>query len=377
MAKTGWKSALLIFTACLACGVPHALAGYGTRIYVDLHPPGWLSSKAVCVNDGGEVAGSGTTPDGGRGFLWSAGRFTTLLPPGAVSSTVSWINGSGAVAGTAYDATGTAHAFLYRNGEYLDPTPGWDFSEAFYVGEDGAVTGKGSLGAFVASADGISIVPAFRAVVGRNSSGVLLGNGDNVALLYVPGKGTLYLLPPGGESASPGRMNEKGLVTFSSSAQGVEKGYVYSGGFMIYMTPTGWTSSKAASINGHSEVVGYGNGPQGERGLLRSGSEYEEIAYPGWGATRPESVNNLGQVAGSGETGSGETRAFLSSPASVSVVVSDTGNGGGASAGGGCTMAPVRGEPVSATGACNLFLLVSPMAVLLARSLLRPRVTRR
>jgi probable HAF family extracellular repeat protein len=367
----------MFFIALLASGVGTAFAGYGARTYVDLNPPGWLSSKAVCVNDGGEVAGYGVTPDGTRGFLWSAGRFTTLLPPGAVSCTVSWMNGKGDVAGTAVNAAGKAHAFLYSNGEYLDPTPGWDHSEAFYVGEDGAVTGKGSLGAFVATAGGISIVPAFQAVVGRNSSGALLGNGDNVALLYIPGKGTLYLLPPGGESASPGRMNEKGLVTFSSSAQGVEKGYVYSGGFMIFMTPPGWTSSKAASINGNSEVAGYGNSPQGERGFLRSGSEYEEIAYPGWGATRPESVNNLGQVAGAGETGSGETRAFLSSPASLSAVGSDTGSGGGVSAGGGCTMAPVRKEPVSASELCNLLLLVSPIAVLLARSLRRERVTPR
>jgi probable HAF family extracellular repeat protein len=377
MSKTGWKSIPMFFTVWLACGISTALAGYGARGYMDLHPPGWLSSKAVCVNDGGGVAGYGVTPEGGRGFLWSAGRFTTLLPPGAVSCTVSWMNGSGDIVGTAFDASGTAHAFLYRNGEYLDPTPGWVYSEAFYVGEDGAVTGKGSLGAFVASADGISIVPAFKAVVGRNSRGVLLGNGDNVALLYIPGKGTLYLLPPGGESASPGRMNEMGLVTFSSSVQGVNKGYVYSGGFMIFMTPPGWTSSKAASINGNSEVVGYGDSPQGERGFLRSGTEYEEIAYPGWGATRSESVNNLGQVAGSGETGSGETRAFLSSPASVSEVASDAGSGGGVSAGGGCTMAPARGGPVSASGLCTLLLLVSPMAVLLSRSLLRSRVTRR
>ena len=375
MSKNCWKAILTYLIASLACGASAALAGYGERNYTDLHPPGWLSSKAVCVNDEGEVAGYGITPEGSRGFLWSAGRFTTLLPPGAASCTVNWMNGSGAVAGTAYDAAGIAHAFLYRNGEYLDPTPGWGHSEAFYVGEDGAVTGKGSLGAFVASEDGILIVPAFQAVVGRNSGGVLLGNGDNVALLYIPGKGTLYLLAPGGESATPGRMNEKGLVTFSSSVQGVERGYVYSGGFMIFMTPPGWTSSRAASINGHSEVVGYGNGPQGERGFLRSGPEYEEIAYPGWGATRPESVNDLGQVAGSGENGSGETRAFLSSPSSLSVAASDAGNAGGLAAGGGCTMAPAGGEPVSASGLCNLLLLVSPMAVLLARSLRRYRET--
>lgn len=377
MSKTGWKTILMIFITLLACGVATAFAGYGARTYTDLHPPGWISSNAVSVNDDGEVAGYGVSPEGGRGFLWSAGRFTTLLPPGAVSCTVGWMNGSGDVVGTAFDAAGTPHAFLYRNGVYIDPTPGWGYSEAFYVGEDGAVTGKGNLGAFVVSTGGISIVPAFTAVVGRNSGGALLGNGDNAALLYIPGKGYLNLLPPGAESASPGRMNEKGVVTFSSSAQGVEKGYVYSGGFMVFMTPPGWTSSKAASINSHSEVVGYGTSPQGEKGFLRSGPEYEEIACPGWTATRPESVNNLGQAAGSGETGSGETHAFLSSPASLSVSTADTGNGGGASAGGGCTMAAVRGHPVSATGICNLLLLLGPMMILFARSLWRSRVTRR
>jgi len=381
MSKAGRKAILMFFIALLACGVGTSFAGYGARTYTDLHPPGWLSSKAVCVNDGGDVAGYGVAPEGGRGFLWSAGRFTTLLPPGAVSCTVSWINGNGEVAGTGFDSAGTAHAFLYRNGEYVDPTPGWEHSEAFYVGEDGAVTGKGSLGAFVASGGRIEIPPSFTAVVGRTSTGVLLGAADNVVRVFVPGKGYLTLLPPGGDSASPGRMNEKGLVTFSSASQGVEKGYVYSkvdseyGGFMIFMIPPEWTSSKAVSINGHSEVVGFGNGPQGERGFLRSGADYEEIAYPGWGATRPGSVNDLGQVAGSGETGSGETRAFLSSPSSVTVVVSDGGNGGAVSAGGGCTMAPVRREPVSASGLCSLLLLVSPMAVLLARSLRRYRET--
>jgi hypothetical protein len=273
---------------------------------------------------------------------------------------------------------GIPRAFVYRDGEYVDPTPGWEYSEALYIAEDGSVTGRGEKGAFVASAGGISIEPAFRAVVGKNSEGFLLGYGEGKALLYVPGKGCLCLLPPGAESASPGRMNEKGVVTFSSSAQGVERGFVYSGGFMVFMTPPGWSSSRAAAINARSEVVGYGNSPQGERGFLRSGPDSEEIAVPGWTATRPESLNALGQAAGSGETGYGETHAFLSSPASLSAtVVIATGSGGGVSAGGGCTMAPVRGELAPAAGAGNLLVLLGPAVLLLARSLRKSGFTRR
>ncbi len=159
MSRSGRKAILMSIIALLVCGVSVAFAGYRARTYTDLHPPGWISSKAVCVNDSGEIAGYGMTNEGGRGFFWAAGRYTTLLPPGAISCTVSWMNGNGDVVGTSFDAAGNPHAFLYRDGEYVDPTPGWGYSEAFYIGEDGAVTGKGDLGAFVASADGISIVP--------------------------------------------------------------------------------------------------------------------------------------------------------------------------------------------------------------------------
>jgi hypothetical protein len=289
------------------------------------------------------------------------------------------MNGSGEIAGTGFDASGAPRAFVYRDGEYIDPVPGWAQSEAYYIGEDGAVTGKGDRGAFVSSPGGVSIVPVFTTVVARNSRGDLLGNGDNAALLYIykPGQGYLNVIPPGAESVSPGRINDLGQMTFSSSAKGVEKGYVYSGGFLIFMTPPGWSTSRAASINGHSEVVGYGTGPQGERGFLRSGGEYEEIAYPGWLATRPVSINNLGQAAGSGETGSGQSHAFLSSPASLNAMASGTGNGGGVAAAGGCRVASDRPETDSATGVGNLALLLSPMAFFLARALRRGRISPR
>ena len=370
-----FRSILWVFLAFMASAPAHA--GYGPRDYMDLHPAGWLSSKAVCVNDRGVVAGYGVTMAGERGFIWSGGRHTTLLPPGALSCTVSWMNLRGDVAGTAFDAEGTPHAFLYRDGAYVDPTPGWRYSKALYVGEDGAVTGSGDLGGFVAIDGRIEIPPTFLSVVGRTSTGVLLGSGDNVARMFVPGKGYLSLLPPGGDSATPGRVNDKGMATFSSPVQGVEKGYVYSGGFMIFMTPPSWTSSRAASINNHSEVAGTGDTPQGRKGFLRSGTEYEEIACPGWSATEAESVNDLGQVAGSGVDGSGETHAFLSSPASLSPASGDPGNGASVSAGGGCSMTPVGTAPVSASGICSLLLLLCPTAYPFARSLQRRAVTRR
>jgi hypothetical protein len=380
MRINAWKNILVLVIACIAgAAASPVIAGYGERVYTDLHPPGWISSEAVSVNERGEVAGHGITAAGGRGFLWSSGRFTELLPPGAVSCTVAWMSGRGEIAGTAIDGSGTPRAFVYRDGGYVDPVPGWGYSEAYHIGDDGTVTGKGEGGAFVASAGGISTVPAFTAVVARNTRGDLLGIGDNAALLYIyrPGQGYLNVIPPGAESVSPGRINEQGQMTFSSSTQGVVKGYVYAGGFLIFMTPPGWSSSKAASINGHSEVVGFGDSPQGERGFLRSGGDYEEIAYPGWLATRPVSVNDLGQAAGSGETGSGESHAFLSSPASLNVTASGAAIGGDVAAGGGCSVATGRPATASTAGVCNLVLMLSPMGYFLARSLRKVRISRR
>ena len=374
MVKNSWRLFLMVLCGCMTCGVPAlSHAAYGSRDYLDLHPPGWISSKAVCVNGRGDVAGYGVTSQGERGFLWSAGHYTILLPPGASSARANWVNGRGDVAGTAYDAEGNPRAFLFRSGVYVDPTPGSAFSEALYVGDDGVVTGRGEGGGFVAGGGDVSVSPAFTSIVGRTPGGELLGHADNVARLYVPGKGYLDLVLPGGDSASPGRLNEKGLVTFSSPVKGVEKGCVYSGGFIILMTPPGWTSSRATAINNLSEVAGYGDGPQGRRGFLRIGADYEEISYPGWTSTAAESVNDLGQVAGSGETGSGETHAFLSSPASLAVIANDPGNGGGLSAGGGCSMTAGRGTPVSAAGIFNLLLLFSPIVFPVARLLRRRR----
>jgi len=378
MPGTWWRFLRLAVWTSVLVGVPGlATAGYGPRLYVDIHPPGWVSSKAVCVNGRGQAVGNGMTAQGERGFLWSGGRHTVLLPPGAHASRVWWVNDRGDVAGTGFDGDGTPHAFLFRNGEYFDPTPGWRYSEALFVGSEGMVTGGGERGGFVADGGNLSLPPSFSAIVGRTPDGVLFGDGDNVARMFIPGKGTLSLLPPGGESASSGRINESGLATFSAPQGGVERGYVFSGGFMIFMTPPGWTSSVAESINNADEVVGWGDGPQGRQGFLRSGFEYEVISCPGCVATEARSVNDFGEVAGSGESAAGETHAFVSYPASAAVQTQEPSVGGQASAGGGCSAVPPGVGASAAMGAGDLFPFLCAAAFVLVRRTARRMLTSR
>jgi hypothetical protein len=334
--------------------------------YQDIHPTGWVESHAVCVNGQGDVVGYGLSASGMRGFLRSSGGFVELLPPGASSATASWVNSQGEVAGSAVIG-GQIHAFLYRGGAYIDPTPGWAFSEASHVGEDGAVTGTGELGAFISRNGVVEILSGFDTVVGANTSGQVLGVSGSATRLFVPGSGYISLSPPGSSSVVPRGLNESGLVAVSAIQANTEKGYVYSGGFYVFMTPQGWSSSNAMSVNNLSQVAGYGDSPSGRRGFVRSGSNYEELAVPGWNATEAVSIGDSGQVAGTGVTGSGETHAFLASPVNVAAAegagASFGGSGGG---GGGCTVAAgsVR-TPFNSSSAANLLVLLFPLLPLL------------
>ena len=341
---------------------------FSSYTYVDLHPPGWNESHATSVNAWGEVAGYGIGNAGERGFLWTSGGLTELLPPGASGARAAWVNGQGDVAGTAVIG-GRSRAFLYRSGSYLDPTPGWAFSEATYVAEDGAVTGTGEFGAYISRDFVPELLPGFTVAVGANAAGQLLGSAENTARLFLPGRGYLTICPPGASTAVPGGLNESGLVAVSTRQANSEKGFVYSGGFYVFMTPPGWSSSNAMAINNRSQVAGYGDSPAGRRSFLRSGADYVELSFPEWTRTEAVSLNDSGQVAGSGEAPSGETHAFLASPENSSAAGDGPGTSfGGSSGGGGCAMVAggVR-DPFTAGSALNLFLLFSPLLALLAR----------
>lgn len=344
---------------------------FSSYSYQDIHPAGWFESYAVSVNGSGDVAGYGTSAAGERGFLWSSGRLTVLLPPGATSARASSVNGQGDVAGTAV-IDGQVHAFLYRGGAYLDPTPGWTFSEASCVGEDGAVTGTGESGAFISRDGVVEILAGFDAVTGRNSSGQILGSSGGAARLFRPGIGTISLAPPGSDSVVPRGLNESGLVAISSLHANSERGYVYSGGFYIFMTPPGWSSSNAMAINNQSQVTGYGVSPAGRRSFVRTGANYEDLSFPGWNATEAVSIGDSGQVAGSGETGSGETHAFLASPSSAAAAEVAAPSPGG-SGGGGCSVATggVHGR-FTASSAANLIVLFLPLFFLIFRRRTHP-----
>ncbi len=358
------RISIVSFVLLLTC-LP-AFAGYDT--YTDIHPGGWTESVAVCVNAAGDVVGYGVSGQGERGFLWSKGTVSEILPPGADSARAFWINANGDIAGTAVTA-GVSHAFVRRGGFYLDPTPGWAFSTAVFVGDDGTVAGSGEFGAFTSSGGAAKILPGFSVILGGNRAGELIGVKDNAARLYVPGDQYFDLTPPTAVEAFPNAINDAGHVALTSRSEGVATGFIYSNGWFIRMTPSGWDSSQAMAVNESAAVVGFGDSLGTRRSFVRTGGEYEFVAFPGWQATEAVSINDAGTVAGSGLTASGARHAFVAAPAGLAPADSPAPAPESASGGVGCAMV-AAGRPASADSAVNLIVLASPLLVLLGR---RPR----
>lgn len=355
--KSGsWIALLLLF---LYPFLLSSLASAEIYSYTDIHPPGWIESRVVCMNELGEAVGFGMTDSGERGFLWSSGEITTILPPGADSARASWINDSGEIAGT-FVKDGVPHAFLLRGDTYLDPTPGWGHSNATFIAQDGAVGGTGEYGAFVSRAGAAEILPGFSVVVAGNSAGQLVGNGDNTARLYLPNEGYRDLTPPGTISAAPRGINEYGRVAVNSQQAGIDRGFVFSDPFFVSMTPPGWASSRATAINNLDVVAGFGDSPEGRQSFLRSGGTYEILSFPGWTATEAAAINDIGQVVGSGTTASGEIHAFVASPPFAPIAKSPA-----PGASGGCSMAQQgTGGRTAGSAAAYLLLLLSPLFLL-------------
>lgn len=101
-------------------------------------------SRAVDVNEAGQVAGSLPAPGGAaRAAIWQDGDWTLLGDLGGWSS-VSDINEHGTAAGSAADGSSGSNAVLFRDGEVIDLhelAPGWSRSRAVRLNDREQVVG--------------------------------------------------------------------------------------------------------------------------------------------------------------------------------------------------------------------------------------------
>ena len=103
---------------------------YSKGSYTEIRPSGWGEHvAAVDINDSGAVVGYGEANDEGtisRGYLYSSGNYTVLLPSGWSGSRAVAINNNGDVVGDGY-GFGASRAFVYSKGSYTEfMAPGLD-----------------------------------------------------------------------------------------------------------------------------------------------------------------------------------------------------------------------------------------------------------
>ncbi|WP_041939725.1 MULTISPECIES: HAF repeat-containing protein [Frankia] len=108
---------------------------------IDLGPlPGETTSRAVAINNAGQVLVSSYGPTNSA-FLWQAGQRTRLwAPDGSVEATD--LNDQGVVSGTVTAADGTTRAFRWRAGRLTElPTLGGNYANAGAVTPTGIILG--------------------------------------------------------------------------------------------------------------------------------------------------------------------------------------------------------------------------------------------
>ncbi|MCI0330221.1 MAG: DUF3466 family protein [candidate division Zixibacteria bacterium] len=184
-------------------------------------------------------------------------------------------NNSGVIVGNFGPPDGSAHAFLYHKGSFIDEM----------------VLGAGT---------GTTLLDI-------NDLGVAVGifdDANGVVHMYLRGKeGEITVLPAPAPDAifaeGQGINNLGAVVGFYIAPGGARHGFIWrSGNYEIYDYP-GTARTVLTGINDKGEIVGYWRdaGARFHGFLLRNG-ETEPIDFPGTVNTLPRAINNTGAITG-------------------------------------------------------------------------------
>ena len=266
----------------------------------DLGSLGGGESQATAINDAGEVAGEGGTPDGSQhAFLWRHRRMKDIGALGRSAGRVIALNNQGQVIGTIDEGVRRPnHSFIYSGGRMHD------------------------LGASFAA-------------LAINDAGRILGLKDgHLCLLW---RGRIKPLPIQAKHfpivGDAAVMNNRGQIAYTTDQfGGADEGHPwlyahhtrYDLGKLVPHSP-----SRAAAINDRSEVVGAVVGPGGDWGaILWKNRQAYDLGYsddvtltprlPGsFGLMSAYGINNRGQIlveASNGISADAERRSYLLTP---------------------------------------------------------------
>jgi len=264
-------------------GVAFAPASPADFTFTTIDVPGATITAVGGINNGGQIVGGYTLPDGTRhGFLDVGGTFTTIDDPLATFGTeASDINGSGQIAGS-YDFTDPNHVFEGAHGFFLS---GGTFTPIDFPMQE--VT---------------STTPQ-----GINDSGDVVGlyrmNSPGNGFLYSGGVYTTVNVPSSlGCCTHANGINNAGQIVGQykfPDDNGTKHGFLDTGGTFTTIDFPGAVGSTLSGINNFGDIVGNATDNTGAMfGFLYTGGNFFSISFPGALETLATKINDQGEIVG-------------------------------------------------------------------------------
>ncbi len=261
--------------------------------------PGAVSTEATGINPRGDIVGYYDSADGIRhGYLLSRGTFSSTDVPGAIRTFPFAVNPRGDIVGSYNSADGRTHGFLLSGGEFTSiDVPGATFTQATGINPRGDIVG--------------------RYVTGGETHGFLRDRDGDFTSIDVPDATFTWAfgINPGGDIAGE-----------YCSADDQAHGFLLSGGeFTSIDVPgaIGAPGCRDAPPPQHRGTVGCGINPRGDivgrynsadgmnHGFLLSGGEFTSIDIPGATFTTAIGINPRGDIVGRYDDADGVTHGYL------------------------------------------------------------------
>lgn len=247
-------------------------------------------SFAKAVNLGGVACGSATAADfSGHAVVFAQGAVTDIhaLRSDWLQSECTGINGQGQLIGTALSGEDyTYHAFVYANGSFTVLEAG---TTGYAINDNGQYTGTASSSAFIADANGRTLLGDF-----------------------------------GGGYSEAGALNNAGEVTGWAGTQGNGElhAFLWRQGTLTDLGTLGGWQSRGMAINKAGTIVGWSYTHQisGARGFIMLNGRMTDlntlldpVSGAGWQIYSASGIDDRGRITGTG-TLNGFTHGYLLTP---------------------------------------------------------------
>jgi probable HAF family extracellular repeat protein len=339
---------LSVLCLCLLCVIlvlTRPLQAQNSYTITDLGALGGASAAPTSLNTRGQIAGwAETSASLPHAFVSDGASLQDLGTMGGTSSIAHGLNAAGVVVGeTSLTGDAARHAFAHDGIQMRDlGTLGGSYSAAYGINSNGWVVGVSSTAgdatyhAFLH--DGIrlrdlgTLGGEYSVALGINSAGQVVGwshlNGSWLPhAFFHDGRRMRALGTLGGAASMAMAINEGGQIVGGSFPRtgSVYHAFLHRQGRMQDLGTLGGSYSFARAINTAGHVVGESllNGDRVQHAFLYRDGVLKDLntlipAGAGWELNEATAINDAGQVVGVGTHG-GQQRAFLLSPAAVSI----------------------------------------------------------